>query len=66
MNEAIAKGMTYGGAGSALIFGWDANTLAAVLGVVIAGVGLAITWHYKRKQDKREQAEHELRMRGEL
>ena len=66
MNEAIAKGMTYGGAGGALIFGWDANTVAALGGLVIGALGLLLTWYYKRKQDKREQEEHNKRMGREL
>jgi sugar phosphate permease len=62
MREALAKGMTYGGGGTALIFGWDANTLVALIGAAVAVAGLAVTWHYQRKRDRREQEAHDRRM----
>lgn len=65
MNEAFAKGMTYVGAGGALIFGYDANTVAALGGLLIGALGLLLTWHYQRKRDRREQEAHERRMRNE-
>ncbi len=62
MKEAFAKGMAYGGSGTALIFGWDANTVVAIIGAAVAVAGLVMTWHFQRKRDAREQAEHDVRM----
>jgi Na+/glutamate symporter len=62
LQERIAPAMTYGGGTGALIFGYDANTVGMVAGVLIGVLGLLLTWHYKRKEDGRRQAAHDLHM----
>lgn len=47
--ESVAAKATYGGAGTAVIFGLNANEFAAVTGVVIAFLGLVVTGYYKHK-----------------
>ena len=43
--------------------GWVLSSEFGVLvGVVLGIAGLSIQWYYRRKQDQREQAEHERRM----
>lgn len=60
---AVGKVGTYGGGTSAFVFGLTANELAAVVGVVVAVVGLIVQFYFSRRRDRREQAEHEARMR---
>jgi hypothetical protein len=35
---------------------------AALVGICLGVVGLLVQWFYRRKQDRREQAEHDRRM----
>lgn len=52
------------GAGTSLL-GWlTSSEFGVVAGIVIGVVGLSMQWWYSRKRDRREQAEHEARMRG--
>lgn len=62
--EKSALAMTYGGSGAALWFGWDVNMVGMVAGVLIGLAGLALSWYFKRRQDRREQAEHDWRMKS--
>jgi hypothetical protein len=49
------------------IGGWLFSSAgAAWCGAVIAFVGLFMNWHYSRRKDRREQEEHDARMRGML
>lgn len=44
-------------------FGWATTSNAGVVvGMVGVIVGLLIQWYYNRKRDKREMAEHKLKM----
>ena len=61
---AAANKATYGGAGTSVL-GWMLSSEFGMLaGLLIGIVGLSISWHFQRKRDKREQLEHEQRMRG--
>lgn len=66
--DAIAigagKAATYGGGASAFFFGLTASEFAAVSGVVVAVTGLIVQWYFNRRRDRREAAEHEMRMRS--
>lgn len=44
-----ANTATYGGSGSAIFFGMTANEFAAIGGLVIAIIGLAVNVWYKHK-----------------
>jgi hypothetical protein len=51
---AIGKNMALGGGTSAVIFGLAASDLCAIGGLLIAVIGLAIQFYYKRRADRRE------------
>lgn len=57
--KALATTLT--GAGALGWGGYTANDIAMFIGAVVAVVGLFLQWHYQRKRDKREQAEHQMR-----
>ena len=59
---AVANKVTYAGGTSAVIGGLTANEWAAIGGLLIALIGLAIQWYYKRKDDRRNAEEHTARM----
>lgn len=45
------------------VFSWMLSERGvALIGIAIGLTGLAVQWWYRRKQDKREQEEHALRM----
>lgn len=52
----------YGGAGSALWFGLSAGEFAAVGGLGIGVVGYLTQVYFNRRRDRRETAEHQVRM----
>lgn len=62
---AAGSKATYAG-GAATVGGWLLSSEgAAFCGIVIAALGLAVNFYFKRREDKRLQAEHEARM-GEI
>lgn len=61
---AVGKAGTYGGGTSALLFGLTASEFAAIVGALVAIAGLVIQWYFNRRRDRREQEEHEARMRS--
>jgi hypothetical protein len=59
---AIAHKTAQGGA-LATVVGWAASSQGtAFIGIVIGLIGLGVQFYYRRKQDKREEAEHQARM----
>jgi len=61
--SAIASKAAYGGGGTAFVSGLISNEVGVICGIVVGVAGLLVSWYYKAKQDRREQAEHEQRMR---
>lgn len=62
---AAASKATYTGAGASVL-GWLMSSQAGILFGIMLGVGgFIVNWYYKHKEDKRRQAEHERRMRGD-
>ena len=60
---AVGSKATYTGAGMT-ISGWFLSSEFAVrAGIVLGVAGFTVNWYYKHKQDRREQAVHDLRMR---
>lgn len=60
--SALSSKATYTGAGAS-IFGWfTSNEFALLTGVFVALAGFFLNWHYKHKEDKRRQIEHDHRM----
>jgi Na+/glutamate symporter len=45
--------ITVAGGSAAAAFGYDANTIGMIAGIIIGIAGLVVTWYYKRKADKR-------------
>jgi hypothetical protein len=61
--SASASKATYAGA-STSVAGWLLSSeFGMVVGLIIAIAGLLTNFYFQRKRDKREQAEHERRMR---
>lgn len=61
---AAGSKTTYAGAGMT-VGGWLLSSEFAVLvGIVIGVAGFLVNWYYRHKQDLRERAEHQARMRG--
>ena len=62
---ASASKATYTGAGTSVL-GWMLSSeFGMVAGLLIAIAGLLTNFYFQRKRDRREQAEHDRRMRGE-
>lgn len=60
---AVATKTTLAGAITS-VWGWFVSSEFGVLAGVLIGVaGLLMQWHFKRREDRRAQAEHEARMR---
>lgn len=60
---AAASKVTMGGA-LATLWGWLASSqFVGVAGLGIAFAGLLVNWYFRARVDKREQKEHEARMR---
>lgn len=60
----VGKTATYGGGASAFVFGLSANEAAAVVGAIVAVIGLCVQVFYNRRRDRRESEEHKARMRS--
>lgn len=61
---AAGSKATYGGAGASVV-GWlMSSEFGVVAGIIIGIAGFCVNWYYRHKQDKREQEEHERKMRG--
>ena len=58
----VGKTATYGGGASAFVFGLSANEAAAVVGAIVAVIGLCVQVFYNRRRDRREATEHRARM----
>lgn len=41
------------------------NEFVALVGLLIALAGFLVNWHYRAAQDRRDQIEHEARLRRE-
>ena len=62
---AVGSKSTYAGA-SVTVTGWLLSSEFAVLvGMLLGLAGFLVNWYYRHKEDKRQQAEHERRMRGD-
>ena len=64
MNHLATLGDRTAGAGAGLgVFGWLLSSqFIGLAGVIVALIGVLISWHYKRESNRRHIAEHALRM----
>lgn len=62
---AFGSKATYTGA-SASVLGWMISSeFGVIFGLFLGAAGLGVNWYYRHKEDKRQQAEHDRRMRGD-
>ena len=62
--SALSSKATYAGAGASF-WGWLTSSEAGVVfGIVLGIVGLLLNLYFKRREDARQQVEHEARMRA--
>lgn len=59
---SIASKSVYGGAATAILAGLAKIDFLSAIGAIIAVLSLIINFYYRRRKDKREQAEHERRI----
>ena len=62
---AAGSKATYGGASTSVVAWFLSSEFGMLAGLCIGLAGLWVNWYYKHKEDKRRQAEHEKRMRGD-
>ena len=64
INHLATLGDRTAGAGTGLgVFGWLLSSqFIGLAGLVVALIGVLISWHYKREANRRHVAEHALRM----
>jgi hypothetical protein len=64
INHLATLGDRTAGAGAGLgVFGWLLSSqFIGLAGVIVALIGVLISWHYKRESNRRHMAEHALRM----
>lgn len=62
---AAGSKATYGGASTSIVAWFLSSEFGMLAGLCIALGGLAVNIYFQHKRDKREQAEHERRMRGD-
>src|SRR3546814_14317558 len=60
----VGKTATFGGSASAFLFGLSANEVAAVVGALVAVIGLCVQVFYNRRRDRRETEEPPARTRS--
>ncbi|MCM5682524.1 hypothetical protein M8A51_23590 [Schlegelella sp. S2-27] len=60
---AAGSGATKAGAGTTVVAWYFSNEFLGVMGLLIALAGMVVNAYYKRKADRRHEAEHQERMR---
>ncbi len=60
---AVGSKTAYTGAGTSVAGWFLSNEFFGLIGVCIGVIGLGINWYFKAKADKRDNREHEARMR---
>lgn len=60
--ERTASISTFGGSGAMVVGGITANEIAAIGGLFVGLVGLAVSWYYKHKADQRDELMHRVKL----
>ena len=60
---AAGSKATYTGASTSVVAWMLSSEFGILVGVLLGLGGFIVNWYYKHKQDKREQAEHDRRMK---
>ena len=63
VTAAVASKATYGGAGGSFAGFMLSNEFVALVGLLVALAGFLVNWYYRAAQDRRDQIEHEARLR---
>ena len=61
---AVGSKATYTGASTSVVAWILSSEFGILAGVMIGVAGLLVNWYYRAKEDRRQQAEHERRMRS--
>lgn len=61
---AAGSKATYAGAGASLVGWFTSSEAGVVIGIALGVLGLLINVYFKHREDKRQQEEHETRMRA--
>lgn len=59
---ATASKFQFAGAGGAITGGLLSSEMGVLVGILIGVIGGIVSWHYRRKEDKRRQEMHELKV----
>jgi len=62
---AAGSKATYTGASTSVVAWVLSSEFGILFGVLLGLGGFIVNWYYKHKEDKRRQAEHDLKMRKE-
>jgi len=62
---AAASKATYAGASGSIVAWFLSSEFGMLAGLFIGLCGFGVNWYYRHKEDKRQQAEHDRRMRGD-
>jgi len=62
---AVGSKATYAGASGSILSWFLSSEFGILMGILIGVAGLLVNWYYKAKEDRRQQTEHEKRMRGD-
>jgi hypothetical protein len=59
---AVGSKATYTGAGTSVLGWWASSEAGVIIGIVLGIIGLALNWYFRRREDYRQEAEHQARM----
>ena len=59
---AVGSKATYTGAGTSVLGWWASSEAGVIIGIVLGIIGLAFNWYFRRREDYRQEAEHQARM----
>lgn len=62
---AMGSKATYGGASASVLSWFLSSEFGVLMGILIGLTGLLVNWHYKHKEDRRRQEDHDRRMRDD-
>lgn len=60
---SVGSKSTYGGAATTGASWFLSSEFGVLVGLILGLSGFALNWYYSRKRDRREEMEHELRIR---
>jgi hypothetical protein len=61
--DTIVSGVSYAGGATSVVAGLTLTDVGIIIGIVTALATFAFNWFYQHQKHKREEVEHEARMR---